>query len=373
MTPRDGEALRRIATILRYFGNRNNNPSAKNFTSSTNWLPYIPIIAQNTYWNDLFASAFIVDGDTDKQQILFLIVNRNKNDIQNAQISFANSFTINAADVNVYDSYFGKVLKATSSNSQLNVNIDVEGLGYGAILGTFSCFFILTQICINTINVLATFDSRANNKDLDSFLTTMNTMTQKPLSSYSSTWRYLLQTMTEIPATKYYASPPDANMVTIPSRLYYFENTGVEIEGGDSTGVDVQYFWEKSPRKDHSQTININQFYMDKYPVTCKDYKTYLDASKYKPSDPYNYLKNWNYSASADSYMYPNGYDNKPVTYVSLNEARLYCAYNGKRLPHSYEWQYAGQGNSTDSYPWGNTQGMGTYFPKSQTGRYVYI
>jgi len=42
---------------------------------------------------------------------------------------------------------------------------------------------------------------------------------------------------------------------------------------------------------------------------------------------------------------YPPGWDRKPVTWVSLEDARAYAAWAGKRLPHEWEWQYAAQGS----------------------------
>ncbi len=153
--------------------------------------------------------------------------------------------------------------------------------------------------------------------------------------------------------------------------VFNFINNGVEIEGDNSEGVDVQYPWEAHAIKEHGQVMTLNKFYIDKYPVTCQNYSQYLKASNYKPIDRYNYLKNWKYNKSNGEYEYPIGYENKPVTYLSLNEARAYCQYNGKRLPHSFEWQYSAQGNTSFIYPWGNSQGMGINFPKQYHGRSI--
>ena len=52
--------------------------------------------------------------------------------------------------------------------------------------------------------------------------------------------------------------------------------------------------------------------------------------------------------------MYPDGWASKPVTWVSLEDARAYAAWAGKRLPHEWEWQYAAQGPDGRAYPWGD-------------------
>ena len=53
---------------------------------------------------------------------------------------------------------------------------------------------------------------------------------------------------------------------------------------------------------------------------------------------------------------YPDGLGRKPVTWVSLEDARAYAAWAGKRLPHEWEWQYAAQGTDGRLYPWGNAE-----------------
>merc|ERR1712137_1278220 len=90
---------------------------------------------------------------------------------------------------------------------------------------------------------------------------------------------------------------------------------------------------------------------MDKFPVTTTNYSKYLKATGYRPRDSFNWLKNWNGAEEP-----PAALADAPVTYVGLEEARAYCswAHGGSRLPHSWEWQYAAQGNTNRVYPWGN-------------------
>jgi formylglycine-generating enzyme required for sulfatase activity len=66
--------------------------------------------------------------------------------------------------------------------------------------------------------------------------------------------------------------------------------------------------------------------------------------------------------------MYPDGWAEKPVTWVSIEDARAYAAWAGKRLPHEWEWQYAAQGNDGRRYPWGNDWNADAV-PVPETGR----
>ena len=65
-----------------------------------------------------------------------------------------------------------------------------------------------------------------------------------------------------------------------------------------------------------------------------------MDATHYRPADSHNFLKDWDWSNLRDP-RYRAGWDNKPVTWVSLEDARAYAEWVGKRLPNEWEWQYA--------------------------------
>ena len=81
--------------------------------------------------------------------------------------------------------------------------------------------------------------------------------------------------------------------------------------------------------------------------VTNEQYRGYLSETGYTPpvSDQ-NWLKHWPLGPAGGT---PAGWEDKPVIWVSRNDATAYCAHFGKRLPHTWEWQWAAQGQLVDS------------------------
>ena len=154
--------------------------------------------------------------------------------------------------------------------------------------------------------------------------------------------------MVTIAPTKAADTAP-AGMIKIPAASFVFRVNGIEIEGTNDEGVDLQYSWENSARRYHEQKIEIKSFWIDQYPVTNAEFKRFLDATHYHPADDHNFLKDWTGN------QFPAGWDQKPVTWVSLDDARAYAQWAGKRLPHEWEWQYAAQGLDGRTYPWGNS------------------
>lgn len=101
------------------------------------------------------------------------------------------------------------------------------------------------------------------------------------------------------------------------------------------------------PSKDTLKVHVLKDFFIDKHPVTNAQFKTFMDATKYKPQDPTNFLKHW------VNGQIPQGEDLYPVVYVSKEDAEAYARWARKRLPTELEWQYAAQFGDGRIWPWG--------------------
>lgn len=101
------------------------------------------------------------------------------------------------------------------------------------------------------------------------------------------------------------------------------------------------------PKQDEGRTFSMPSFYMDKYPVTNREFEKFIRATRYEPSDPKNFLKHWEGGRPR------KGEEDFPVVYVSYEDAKAYAKWAGKRLPTEVEWQYAAQTEKMNEWPWG--------------------
>lgn len=102
------------------------------------------------------------------------------------------------------------------------------------------------------------------------------------------------------------------------------------------------------PKQGYPKTMQLKSFFVDVSPVTNQQFKMFLDASHYHPADTTSFLKHWiNGNIAA-------GEENFPVVYISYEDAKVYAAWAGKRLPTEAEWQYAAQTTDRRNWPWGN-------------------
>ena len=83
---------------------------------------------------------------------------------------------------------------------------------------------------------------------------------------------------------------------------------------------------------DERQSVGLDSFYIDRYPVTNAQFRLF---------DP--------------GYTYPAGRDNYPATTrLTWYRANAYARWVGKRLPSEEEWEKAARGTDGRLYPWGN-------------------
>ena len=323
ITARDGEATRRVATIER---------GVARFLTSKDWEPFYPMHAYGVY-----ASRWPLDAAT-----VWTIVNRNEYEVKGRQMSVPAK-----KGARYFDLYHGTELipelpperQGDSAARPLVLSFPLEAHGFGAVLATEG------ELDGNMQKLMAAMKARS----------------ASPLASYSSEWKTLPQTLTRTEAGKAASTAPPG-MVKIPGGDYVFKVEGIEIEGEDWIGTDVQYPWEDMPRRFHEHRLQVKPFYMDKYPVTNAEFKKFVDAAHYHPADTLNFLRDW-----TDG-NYAPGWANKPVTWIALEDARAYAQWAGKRLPHEWEWQFAAQSTDNRLYPWGN-QWMAGAVPVPEQGR----
>lgn len=309
LTPRDSEALRRITRIERRHAD---------LLVSPQWEPHTPTLSHG-----VFASKFPGAGRT-----LWTLVNRNQYDVAGRQIRVPH-----VEGMRYFDLWHGVELKPAIESGSATLEFEVEAHGFGAVLASRE----------------APPESELKAPDA------------RRLADFSREWKFLPQRMVEIKPTTRARTAPDG-MIAIPAAKFDFRVSGVMIEGGNDVGTGVQYAWENSPRRHHRQLLDIKPFFIDRYPVTNQAFKKFLDATGYRPKDAHNFLKDWVNGS------YPEGWADRPVTWVSIEDARAYAAWAGKRLPHEWEWQYAAQGTDGRIYPWGN-QWDASVVPAPDRGR----
>ena len=301
ITPRDGEAARRVATIER---------GVASYLTSEDWEPFYPTARMG-----VFASRWPKDGQT-----VWTLINRNEFDVDGDQMTVAAE-----PGLRWFDLYHGRELTPVVKDGKAVLSFPIEGRGYGAVLAVRG----------------------EPDASMRTLMTTMKAMTAEPLAKFDDRWKPLPQTMKPVAATKAYAQAPEG-MVEISAGQFLFKVSGTAIEGSDRAGVDVQYPWEAAATRFHQRRMDIKRFFIDRTPVTNRQFKAFLDATRYHPRDDANFLKDWANGA------YPEGGAERPVIWVSIEDARAYAAWSGKRLPNEWEWQYAAQGADGRRYPWGD-------------------
>ncbi len=123
--------------------------------------------------------------------------------------------------------------------------------------------------------------------------------------------------------------------------------------------------------------VELDDFYIDKYEVSNKDFKEFIDKGGYLTKAFWTYpfikggeeipleeaVKNFKDKTglpaprSWSNQNFPEGEENFPVTGITWYEAAAYAAFRGKKLPTIFQWEKAARDGISDprynAMPWG--------------------
>jgi formylglycine-generating enzyme required for sulfatase activity len=94
-------------------------------------------------------------------------------------------------------------------------------------------------------------------------------------------------------------------------------------------------------------TVTLAAYYIDQYEVTNARYAACVDTGPCSP--PLHGIS----TLTRDSYYGHPKYNDYPVSGVSWEQAKTYCAWRGARLLTEAEWEKAARGTDGRIYPWG--------------------
>ena len=121
----------------------------------------------------------------------------------------------------------------------------------------------------------------------------------------------------------------EGDMVYIPPGPFFF-GTDKKDEAAEALAIGIPKPWyaDETPQ----QKIFLKGYYIDRYEVTYKRYKKYIDDLDAVPPT------NW------QGLSFPKDKDNDPVTYVSWFDAANFCQWAKKKLPSEKLWERAARG-----------------------------
>jgi len=116
-------------------------------------------------------------------------------------------------------------------------------------------------------------------------------------------------------------------------------------------GAQVALGTEGGEANEVSRRVELAPFAIDIHEVRSEDYARFLAAhpGHRLPGAGIDWATHWAWTSPEP----PAGQLGKPISMISREEARSFCAWRGARLPTEDEWEYAARGPEGLRFPWG--------------------
>lgn len=94
--------------------------------------------------------------------------------------------------------------------------------------------------------------------------------------------------------------------------------------------------------------VHLSAFYIDKFEVTWARYRKCVEAGVCS-------RRGLNTLPATKAALFDPASANRPAFGIRFQEARIFCLWDGKRLPTEADWERAARGTEGRDYPWGNS------------------
>lgn len=181
-----------------------------------------------------------------------------------------------------------------------------------------------------------------------------------PISEQERIWKWLLQHECQhaetIAIVLDLLSPIRSRSISDPvANEMIFVPAGGFVQGSDAINA------QDNERPAH--WVELDQYWIDRYPVTCGDYRSFIESGGYQNPDwwtdaGWDWLQARSITKPRD-WLDDSSFDNHPVSGVSWYEADAYARSVQKRLPTEAEWEKAASWNPVGEkyvYPWGSAE-----------------